>query len=39
MLHKDVWMGYLIRLKLTRKGLLILLANHYTIQGAHIQVI
>ena len=35
MQHKAEWMGRPMRLELTRVGLLVLLANHYTTRGAH----
>ena len=30
MWHKAEWMGYPMRLEITREGLLVKLANHYT---------
>ena len=35
MWHKAEWMGYPMRLELTRVGLLVKLANRYTTKGAH----
>ena len=34
MWHKAIWKGYPMRLELTRVGLLVELANHYTTRGA-----
>ena len=34
MWHKAIWMGHPMRLELTRVGLLVELANHYTTTGA-----
>ena len=34
MLHKAIWKGHPMRLELTREGLLVDLANHYTTRGA-----
>ena len=34
MLHKAEWMGRPMKLELTRVGLLVKLANHYTTRGA-----
>ena len=34
MWHKAEWMGHLMRLELTRVGLLVKLANHYTTKDA-----
>ena len=34
MWHKAKWMGHPLRLKLTRIGLLVKLANRYTTKGA-----
>ena len=34
MWYQAVWMGHPIRLELTREGLLILIANHYTTRDA-----
>ena len=34
MWHKAIWKGHLMRLELTRVGLLVELANHYTTTGA-----
>ena len=34
MWHKAEWMGHPMRLELTRVGLLVYLANRYTIRGA-----
>ena len=34
MCHKAEWMGHPMRLELTRVGLLVKLANHYTTKGA-----
>ena len=34
MWHKAEWMGRPMRLELTRVGLLVELANHYTTRGA-----
>ena len=35
MLHKAIWKGNPMRLELTRVGLLVELANHYTTRGAY----
>ena len=35
MWHKVEWMGHPMRLELTRVGLLVKFANHYTTKGAH----
>ena len=35
MWHKAEWMGHPMRLELTRVGLLVKAANHYTTQGVH----
>ena len=34
MWHKAIWKGHPMRLELTRVGLLVELANHYTTRGA-----
>ena len=34
MWHKAIWKGHPMRLELTRIGLLVELANHYTTRGA-----
>ena len=34
MWHKAIWKGHPMRLELTRVGLLVKLANHYTTRGA-----
>ena len=34
MWHKAIWKGHLMRLELTRVGLLVEFANHYTTKGA-----
>ena len=39
MWHKAEWMGHPMRLKLTLLGLLVKLANHYTIQGTQVHVV
>ena len=36
MWHKAEWMGHPMRLELTRVGLLVKVANHYTTKGAHL---
>ena len=35
MWHKAIWKGHPMRLELTRVGLLVELANHYTTKGAY----
>ena len=35
MWHKAIWKGHPVRLELTRVGLLVELANHYTTRGAY----
>ena len=35
MWHKAIWKGHPMRLELTRVGLLVELANHYTTRGAY----
>ena len=37
MWHKADWMGHPMRLEITLVSLLVKLANHYTIRGAHPQ--
>ena len=36
MWHKAIWKGHPMRLELTRVGLLVELANHYTTRGAYV---
>ena len=36
MWHKAIWKGHPMRLELTRVGLLVELANHYTTRGAYL---
>ena len=38
MWHKAIWKGHPVRLELTRVGLLVELANHYTTRGAYVYV-
>ena len=35
MWHKAIWKGHPMRLELTRVGLLVELANHYTTRGTY----
>ena len=37
MWHKAIWKGHPVRLELTRVGLLVQLANHYTTRGAIVE--
>ena len=37
MWHKAIWKGNPMRLELTRVGLLVKLANHYTTRGAYFE--
>ena len=39
MQHKAAWMGHLVRIELTREGLLVYLANHYTTQSAQANLV
>ena len=39
MWHKAIWKGHPMRLELTRVGLLVELANHYTTTGAFTRVV
>ena len=39
MWHKAIWKGHPMRLELTRVGLLVELANHYTTRGASLGVL
>ena len=39
MYHKAAWIGHPMRIELTRVGLLVYLANHYTTRGTREQLI